>query len=435
MRNRLGRGVVAAITICAAITLSTGSVAFAASGSISGSAYQDMDRDGFRDAGEQPFSGHQIYLFNAAGSYVAGVTTNSDGQFVFTGLADGSFTVEYAAPSWWNIRESWVPTTTGSIKPRMVVGIIGGASEVANFGWRPIVRSTDLAAPIARYVGSNGLQVAAYNDAVDPHELFDALMRGWVGEEASTVVVRFAYSGSSTTSTSSMLSGGQYSNYHATSYVTFLSWLDGGDITLSHEYGHAWTLYYATIVQQDMTLASYIEARGLTGDSRLGSTYAWSARELIAEDYRQLFGSPTARVAPQTNRDLAAAADVPGLRDFFQTTFVTAPAPPPATTPPPAPAIQITGLQVSPTQIKRTGTISFSLNVPGNATVQVLDKSGVVVRTLLSAAAEPSGSTSVVWDRTGNDGRRVRTGSYTVKVTASDANGNTAAATASCSVA
>ena len=35
---------------------------------------------------------------------------------------------------------------------------------------------------------------------------------------------------------------------------------------MSHEYGHAWSLYYDTIVQQEGTLASYLKARGLDGD-------------------------------------------------------------------------------------------------------------------------------------------------------------------------
>jgi hypothetical protein len=99
------------------------------------------------------------------------------------------------------------------------------------------------------------------------------------------------------------------------------SGLDSADQTLSHEYGHAWSMYYAYLVQQDSTLTGYLQARGLAGDSRVDSSYAWSRREMIAEDYRQLLGSPSAASAPQTNRDIPPAAAVPGLKDYLLGAF------------------------------------------------------------------------------------------------------------------
>ena len=68
-------------------------------------------------------------------------------------------------------------------------------------------------------------------------------------------------------------------------------------------------------------MATYLAARGITGDARLDSGHAWNRNELIAEDYRQLFGTPNARATPQENRDLPQAAAVPGLRDFLASTF------------------------------------------------------------------------------------------------------------------
>ena len=38
----------------------------------------------------------------------------------------------------------------------------------------------------------------------------------------------------------------------------------------------------------------YLEAHGLASDPGLGATYAWSPREIAADDYRLLFGSEKA---------------------------------------------------------------------------------------------------------------------------------------------
>jgi hypothetical protein len=120
--------------------------------------------------------------------------------------------------------------------------------------------------------------------------------------------------------------GGPYDQFTATSDVSYLSWLDG-DNELFHEYGHAWSLYFAYIVQQDPTMRAYLAARGLTGDVRLNSSYGWSVRELIAEDYRQLFGTPSAQAAAQMNREISPAADVVGLKSFLATGFTAQPPP------------------------------------------------------------------------------------------------------------
>ena len=136
--------------------------------------------------------------------------------------------------------------------------------------------------------------------------------------------------------------------------MPWLAWLDHGESTLFHEYGHAWSLYHAHVTQQDTSFARYLAARGIAGDPRLDTSHAWDVRELIAEDYRQLFGTPGARAEAQENRDLPAAAAVPGLRDFLATTWTTAPAPAPTPTPDadpdarrrrpaPAPALAVDG--------------------------------------------------------------------------------------------
>ena len=78
-------------------------------------------------------------------------------------------------------------------------------------------------------------------------------------------------------------------------------------------------------MQQEPAFAGYLAARGLTGDARVGTTYQWYPAEMIAEDYRELFGSENAKLAWQLNRDIPAPDDVPGLRDWFLNTFMVAP--------------------------------------------------------------------------------------------------------------
>lgn len=86
-------------------------------------------------------------------------------------------------------------------------------------------------------------------------------------------------------------------------------------------------LYYAHLVQQDPSLVAYVKARSLQGDARIGTSYSWDPREMIAEDYRQVFGTASARAVVQMNRDIPLAKDVPGLAAFLSTTFTQPPGP------------------------------------------------------------------------------------------------------------
>jgi flagellar hook capping protein FlgD/SdrD B-like protein len=403
----------------------------AAAGTISGTAFHDLDRDGALDAGEPPMPGDRIYLFDAGG-YLGQSTTDASGRYAFTGLSDGRYEVAYDASSWAPLQLELVPTTTGSITPSQTVDLSG--SRVADFGWRPITWSTDPANPISTLVAPNGLRVQTYNDAVRPQEIVDAVMAGSVGAEAGSVTVRFALGSVSATATSVVSRDDVYEDFQATASVSYQSWLTNKDSTVSHEYGHAWSWYHAYMTLGDPTMAAYLAARGLAGDARVGSSYVWGVGELIAEDYRQLLGSPAGRSVPQANRDIPAAAAVPGLAAFLADTFTqkpTVPAPQPSPTPTatptpsptPTPSVDIVGLKVSPTIVKRTATITFGLTTAARVTIVVWDGTGQVIRTLLAETSEPAGSLNFVWDRTTDSGKRVRAGEYTVKVRADDANG------------
>jgi hypothetical protein len=370
-RRRSGLAVALLMTLSASLVLALLPAGADATGSaITGAVFDDANRNGIQDPGEAPFSGHLLYLFDgASGQYLATGASDALGRYAFTGLSDGEYRIEYESSSWTVLRNDWVPTTTGSLYPRVFVYLTGSAT--ADFGWRRIVRSTDLSAPVSVYTGANGLRVESFDDAVTARELYDLLAgRSQVGAEAVSTTIRFDAGNQSYTAASVSGAPGSFTGYTAKANMTWQAWLNSGDQVLFHEYGHAWSLYYACLAQPDDTLAGYLQARGLTGDSRLDSSHAWNRRELIAEDYRQLFGSVTAAAAPQENRDIPPAASVPGLQEFLTGAFKQpvgpppAPQPEPAPTPAPPPALAVSGLSVSPTPVRTSATATFVLSVP-----------------------------------------------------------------------
>ena len=322
-RTRTGRALLRPVLgATAAVCLATTAVpALAGTASISGHAWRDADRDGVMDAGEQPLSDQVVFLFDAQGNRVDGVVTDASGRYSFA-VGGGTYTVRYGESSWRALWDSWVPTTTGTERPERTV--TASASAVVDFGWRPITRSTDIARPLSQATGPEGLRVLSYTDAVDATSVASALTQGsGVGAEAASTVVRFGLGDRSYCATSLSGAPGAWTGQSADCYVDYRSWLEQKDAILFHEYGHAWSGYHEHVTQQDGDWSSYLAARGLAGDPRIGSGYAWYPEELIAEDYRQLLGSPTARAMPQSNSDIPAAEDVPGLADFLRSTYTT----------------------------------------------------------------------------------------------------------------
>src|SRR3954468_4833031 len=296
-----------------------------APGTIGGFIFKETDRDGVFETTETALTSQNIYLYDSAGQFVANTYSDANGWFQFAGQPAGSYQVRLAQQPYIDLRSDWVPDTTGSLLPRVNLTLGTNSTARADLGWRPIVRSTDAAAPISTYVGPNGLTVKSYDDVISARDVYDRLMTGsLVGREASFVTIRFDYVTAGVTTSHTMSSNGVYTDFGATSNITWLGWLTG-DNELFHEYGHAWSLYYAYIVQQDPTMTAYLKARGLYGDSRVGSSYGWDTREMIAEDYRQLFGNANAQSFAQMNRDIPPASQVPGLRDFLANTFTQPP--------------------------------------------------------------------------------------------------------------
>ena len=444
-RSALSRALTTAIVALAPLL---GGAAAASAATLSGVAFKELDRAGTWPASEPRLAGQEIQLFAGSGPFLKGAVADAFGRYEFSSLAVGDYRVAYSAPSWWALRRDWVPTTTASLRPSRAVEL-GETVVSADFGWRPIVRSTDVGAPISSYTGPSGLRVSSYDDVITARTVHDAIASALIGGEAPRTEVRFDFTEGSLTTTSAAKIDGRYSGYSAVSYVAYVPWLDSGDDTLTHEYGHAWSLYNAYVVQQDPSLSAYLRARGLDGDSRVGSSYAWSARELIADDYRQLFGSANARSASPLNTAILPAGQVPGLADFLANSFTTPPAAPapdpqpaptpeptptptpeptPVPTPEPVPSLRVTAAAMNPDPVKTTGSAVFSLSASASASVRIVTAKGVLVRTLLAETSKPAGTVSVAWDRKDSAGRRVGKGSYRLEVDVVDSTGQRATA-------
>lgn len=119
---------------------------------------------------------------------------------------------------------------------------------------------------------------------------------------------------------SAALFNGVYSRFKATIYLQAIpgtTFSHAPDFILAHEYGHAWA-YFHLYLSESGKWDAYLRVRGLLGDSRLDSGYAWMTAEIMAEDYRLLFGSAAAVAeSQQVNDQIPDARTVPGLRDFL----------------------------------------------------------------------------------------------------------------------
>lgn len=430
VRSRAIRRSIGAAVLATALLAGVGVAGAEASttASISGVAFDDANRNRVHDAGEAPFAGRNVSVFDATtGALVRSVATGSDGAWTAGGLAAGTYRVEVGTSDWWALRADWVPTTTGSVWFRHdAVAVAEGATVRADFGLRRITYAT---APLSIATAADGLRVESYTDALTAAQVLAVLDAGTLrGREAATTTVQFGLDATDYATTSVDGRPGTYTGFRATVRTAYVSYLDHPGALLFHEYGHAWARYHDTVVQQDGTLARYIEARGLTGDSRLGTGHAWAPEELIAEDYRQLFGSASAAAQPQENRDVPPAAQVPGLEQFLRSTFTTAPSTGGAggsgggTGEPVVAAPALTDLTASaggpPVEIR------FTLSVPAEVTAVLVDARGRTIRTLLQQAPLGAGPARLTWDGVDDRNRLNKEGTFTARLTARNASGS-----------
>ena len=109
---------------------------------------------------------------------------------------------------------------------------------------------------------------------------------------------------------------------------------NGPDYVFTHEFGHAWTIYWLAMNHQgdwtpylttrlDGTTYNGVTYQYLGQDPRLDSTQTWNKAEIIADDYRLLFGSPLAISERPYNINSAVVdpRNQPGLKDWLLNTW------------------------------------------------------------------------------------------------------------------
>jgi fibronectin type 3 domain-containing protein len=351
----------------------------AGSSVISGTLFDDANRNGVVDSGEAPFANKALALYRQQDStWVAGVVTDASGKFVFSGLDDSNYYVAASRSVWTELRGDYVPSfTTISTDFELPVSLIGSAH--VNFGLRKIIRSRVIEQPISTVTSPKGMIIRSYNDAVTAQQILDVFNKGSLrGEEEKTTKVYFDYQSSAFCSSSYAGSPGTFNAFSASCWIDWLSWVDTGDQVLFHEYGHAWSHYYEYIVQQDGTFNKYLAARGLTGDSRIGTNVYWDPKEMIAEDYRQLFGSESARSFAQANKDIPPAKDVPNLETYLSITYMASS----TDTIPPSSPTNVVAKTESPTQIN----LSWSASTDNSGVIKEYEvyRNGALVRVITS---------------------------------------------------
>ena len=159
---------------------------------------------------------------------------------------------------------------------------------------------------------------------------------------------------------------------------------------LVHELGHV--VQYALLPDADTQgWSEYRRIRGIAADAYTSqSAHADRPHEIWAEDFRVLFGGPSANVnGTIENADLAYPTQVAGLADFMRERSAAA----------------IAHARLTAAPVAR-GTVTFSRFGAGSAMLDVYDAAG---RRLASVTPSPSiGSISWTWDGTDATGRTIR---------------------------
>jgi hypothetical protein len=136
----------------------------------------------------------------------------------------------------------------------------------------------------------------------------------------------------SQTSTGASGAPGNYTSYVAAIYLKGNSgnFVTTPEATITHEYGHAWNLMHLYL-DHGGDWSGFLNKRWsssdgsvvLSQDSRLNSGYSWDPNEIMADDYRMLFGNAAAvsEWPNHLNTSIVDPRQQPGLKDWFLSTW------------------------------------------------------------------------------------------------------------------
>jgi protocatechuate 3,4-dioxygenase beta subunit len=120
-------------------------------GSISGMKFNDLNADGIKDAGEPGISGWKIRLLRGA-AQVDSVTTDVNGNYQFTNLPAGAYTVKE------EFQSGWIQTFPASQESHAVAIVSGSAVTGRDFG---NVQASGIAGILFRDLNANGIKDSA----------------------------------------------------------------------------------------------------------------------------------------------------------------------------------------------------------------------------------------------------------------------------------
>ena len=317
--------------------------------------FEDVNRDGAHQSTEPALAGRQLYLFRGD-TYIGTTLADTDGQYEFSDVADGGYSIECEGSG---LRAHWVPSTTPSLTRRC--GHRQRRWERARrfrlAPPRPLHRPQHSADDLCRLHRTPRRDVqlrAARAGTVRPSHDGHARRAGCrIGDYP------FRVRGRQHDNHRRPGVERPYSNFLAVMHIGWGSWLNTGEQALFHEYGHAWSLYHAYIVQQDPTFAGYLAVRGLTNDPRLGTSYSWSPHDSSP----RLSGSFSARPPVRTGRNEYGSSgrhqclDWPSFSHRPSGSLLPRLRPVPESIP-----VDVSGLAMSPTLVDKSGTASFTLN-------------------------------------------------------------------------
>lgn len=398
--------------------------------SIEGYVYADNNLNGVFDLEDSAWEGQGVWLVRRSTGEILGSTlSDSSGQYRFVASAGDEYQVRYSEGSWTEIKRTWRPTTIDGVWPISALSPKEGKAY-ADFGWRPIKFNSVEQGPISEYDDASGLKVKSYTDSLSAQQISEYLKQATQlnGEELTSLTLTFALYEGGFCSAGASGSPGSYQLFYASCSIGYDAWLATRQRQMCHEYGHAWSEYHRTIVNQQANWDLYLTQRGIQiNDSRLGSSYAWAPEELIAEDYRQLFCVPEGAKYAQVNQDIPLAKDVSGLKEYLSGEFMNPSNPPGDGTPEPEPAD--TEPPTVPSNLKAAPTATPQINLSWSASTDNVAVEGYrIFRNGSQIAAIPTSSSPVYNDSGVSSGS-----SYSYNVRAYDAAGNVSASSSTVS--
>jgi hypothetical protein len=179
---------------------------------------------------------------------------------------------------------------------------------------------------------------------------------------------------------------------------------------VTHELGHV--LCWAALDGRPARWQRYRDLRGLVEQTDPASLpHAERNREIVAEDFRALFGGPLAtRSGTIENAALPHPASVPGLNDLLAGYLAT-----------PGASDRLQVSTVSPNPCREQARVELHLSAGADksrgavTTLEIFDVRGRLVRRLQDDGVS-GGRATVTWDGSGRDGRRAASGLYLYRI-------------------